>query len=290
MTIGFIGLGKMGLPMAKNILEAGYTVHGYNRSSAKTDILKSFGAKVFDSAEAAIEEADIVITMLSDDAAVTEVSDKILPAMKKESIHLSMSTIAPATAVHLTMASAKYKVIYLSSPVMGRPPAAQAKQLFILLSGDSAAKQKVQPVLQAMSQRVFDYGIDPSAANTVKLTMNYMIFVTIEMLSEVMLLAEKSAIDKHLLLDTMSSTLFGSPVIKTYASLIIDEKDNPNGFATRLASKDLRLMQEAASKHAMTLPLAETIQPYFKEIIAQQGGEKDVSQLVSHLRKALAKN
>jgi 3-hydroxyisobutyrate dehydrogenase-like beta-hydroxyacid dehydrogenase len=252
--------------------------------------LKSFGAKVFESAETAVEQADIVITMLSDDDAVTEVSAKILPAMKNESIHLSMSTIAPATAAHLSIASAKYKVIYLAAPVMGRPPAAQAKQLFILVSGDNAAKLKVQPLLQAMSQRVFDYGIDPSAANMVKLIMNYMIFITIEMLSEVMLVAEKSTIDKHLLLDTMSSTLFGSPVTKTYASLIIDEKDNPNGFTTRLASKDLRLIQEAASKHAMTLPLAETIQPYFKEIIAQQGGEKDVSQLVSHLRKALAKD
>jgi 3-hydroxyisobutyrate dehydrogenase-like beta-hydroxyacid dehydrogenase len=145
----------------------------------------------------------------------------------------------------------------------------------------------VKPLLEAISQRVFDYGNDPAAANTVKLIMNYMIFIIIEMLSEVMLVAEKSGIDKNLLLDTMTSTLFGAPVFKTYGAFAIAEKDNPNGFATKLASKDLRLMQETASLHNMTLPLAEVIQPLLKEMIAQQGGDKDVALLITHLRKSL---
>jgi 3-hydroxyisobutyrate dehydrogenase-like beta-hydroxyacid dehydrogenase len=90
-------------------------------------------------------------------------------------------------------------------------------------------------------------------------------------------------------LDTMTSTIFGAPVIKTYGSLVIEEKENPNGFATKLASKDLRLMLETATLHDMKLPLAEVIQTFFKEMIAQQGGDKDVSHLVTHLRESLTR-
>jgi 3-hydroxyisobutyrate dehydrogenase-like beta-hydroxyacid dehydrogenase len=198
-----------------------------------------------------------------------------------------MSTISPATATKLSERSENYQVKYLAAPVLGRPPAAEARQLFILLSGKTEAKEKVQPLLQSISQRVFDYGDNPASANTVKLSMNYMIFVITELLSEVMLVAEKAGIDKAALLDTMTSTVFGAPVFKIYGSLVIQEKDNPNGFATRLASKDLRLMQETAAMHKLVLPMGEIIQKHFKEMIALQGGDKDVSQLITHLRETL---
>jgi 3-hydroxyisobutyrate dehydrogenase-like beta-hydroxyacid dehydrogenase len=289
MKVAFIGLGNMGLPMAKNLLQGGFAVHAYNRSFERSNALRDTSVKIFDTAEKAVEDADVVISMLSDDHAVKEISDRIIPVMKKGSIHLSMSTVAPSTATKLSESATKNQIIYLGSPVMGRPPAAEAKQLFILLSGDSQAKTKVKPILEAMSQRVFDYGDNSASANTVKLIMNYMIFVVVEILSEVMLVAEKAGIDKKILLETMTSTIFGAPAIKTYGALIIEEKDNPKGFSTKLASKDLRLMQEAASQEQIILPLADVIQAHFKEIISNEGGHKDVSHLVTHLREALKK-
>jgi 3-hydroxyisobutyrate dehydrogenase-like beta-hydroxyacid dehydrogenase len=287
MKITFIGLGNMGLPMLKNLTSSGFTVYAYNRSPEKLKTIESPGVKIFDDPAKAVVEADVVITMLSDDAAVKEISQKILPAMKEGSIHLSMSTIAPATATQLAEESKKYTINYLAAPVMGRPPAAEAKQLFILLSGKPEAREKVHPVLNAMGQKTFDYGDDPATANTVKLTMNYMIFVVVELLSEVLLVAEKNGIDKTMLIETMTSTVFGSPVFKIYAPMVAQEKDNPNGFKTRLASKDLRLMQEAAYEKGMDLPLASVIQNHFSEIISQQRGEQDVSLLISHLRRTL---
>jgi len=285
MIIAFIGLGNMGIPMAKNIVKAGFALHAYNRSPEKMKDIVLAGGKAFTSLEEAVEDADVVITMLSDDAAVTEVTGKIIPVMKKGSIHLSMSTIGAVTSSALAKTMEEHQLYYIGAPVMGRPPAAEAKQLFVLLSGKAEAKVKVQSVLEAMSQRIFDYGDDPASAHTVKLMMNYMIFVVTEMLSEVMLMAEKSGIDKQMLLDTMTSTIFGSPVVKIYGGLVIQEKDNPNGFKTTLASKDLHLAQEAASQNNVTLPLGEVIQKHFKEIIAQQGGDKDVTLLVSFLRE-----
>ncbi len=285
MIIAFIGLGNMGLPMAANIVKAGFVVHAFNRSVSKAKSLESPGVKIFNVVEDAVREADVVITMLSDDAALNEIAAKIIPAMKNGSVHLSMSTVGAATSSELSKKFEARKLYYISAPVMGRPPAAEAKQLFILLSGNAEAKAKVQPVLEAMSQRVFDYGDDPASAHTVKLMMNYMIFVVTEMLSEVMLMAEKSGIDKQVFLDTMMSTVFGSPAVKIYGGLIIQEIDNPNGFKTSLASKDLRLAQETAAANHTSLPLGEVIQKHFKEIIAAQGGDKDVTLLISHLRR-----
>lgn len=287
MTIGFIGLGNMGSPIAKNLLEAGFKVQAYNRSLEKTKPIQDSGALIFVTAQEAVKETDVVITMLSDDAALKDVAAKILPAMKPGAVHLSMSTIAPSTAAKLQSLHHQHKVFYLASPVMGRPPAAAAKQLFILLSGDTAAKEKVQPVLQAVGQRTFDYGDDPSTAHTVKITMNYMVFVITEMLSEVMLVAEKTGVDKQILLETMTSTIFGAPVFKIYGEMLLKEKDNPNGFATHLASKDLRLLQQTAADNKMNLPLADVIQNNFTEMISNGEGQKDLSLLISHLRKKL---
>ena len=284
MKIGFIGLGNMGLPIAKNILQAGFHLQVYNRTLEKTETLKALDAQVMKDEASVANDVDIVITMLSDDNAVASVQQKILPSMKRGSIHLSMSTIAPATAEKLASECDKYSVSYLASPVMGRPPAAEAKQLFMLLSGEDGAKEKVEPVLQAISQRVFDFGNSIGAANTVKLMMNYMLFVNVEMLSEVMLTAEKSNIEKQMLLDTMLATLFGSPIVKGYGNMVVQEKDNPNGFSTKLASKDLRLMLETASSKNISLGLGEVIQKNFEEIISNNNGAKDVSLLVSHLR------
>jgi 3-hydroxyisobutyrate dehydrogenase-like beta-hydroxyacid dehydrogenase len=289
MLITFIGLGSMGLPMATNIIKAGFPVHAYNRSLSKAKPLETLGAKVFGNVEEAVHESDIVVTMLSDDDAVQEICTKLIGAMKQGSVHISMSTIGPATASQLAETFRANELHYLSAPVLGRPPAAEAKLLYILTSGDESAKEKAHPVLEAISQRIFDYGVNPAAANTVKLMMNYMIFVVTQMLSEVMLMAEKSGIDKHLLLDTMLSTIFGAPVIKIYGGLVVQEQDNPNGFKTSLASKDLRLAQEAAAMYNTSLPLGETIQKHFKEIIANQGGDKDVSLLIKHLRSLIAK-
>jgi 3-hydroxyisobutyrate dehydrogenase-like beta-hydroxyacid dehydrogenase len=282
--IAFVGLGNMGNPMATNLIKAEFPIHLYNRTPEKLSGYDASNVRRFTSVVDAVKDVDVVITMLSDDAAVKEISVKILPAMKKGAIHLSMSTISPATATLLEGAANHFGIHYLAAPVLGRPPAAEAKQLFILLSGKADAKEKTKTILNALGQRIFDYGDAPATANTVKLLMNYMIFITTGMLSEVMLTAEKASIDKQALLEMMTGTIFGAPVIKNYGAMIVAEKDNPNGFATRLASKDLQLMQETASQLNLTLPLGEVMQAHFKAMMKDGLGEKDVTTVVGYLR------
>lgn len=289
MKIAFIGLGNMGVPMAGNVIKQGFSVTVYNRTSSKTELLKEQGAAVAGTPREAVTGADVLVTMLSDDAAVSEISEKAIPYMKSGSVHLSMSTISPATVHQLQPLHKRHNIVYLASPVMGRPAAAASRSLYILLSGEMAAKQKVQPVLEAMGQRMFDFGEIPSAANHVKILMNMMIFVTVEMLSEIMIYAEKQQVGKSALLETMLNTLFGAPVTKTYGSLILEEKDNTNGFAMRLADKDIRLVQENASLAGMQLPLADLIHRHFQEAMKSGFENKDVSLLIQHLRNELVK-
>jgi 3-hydroxyisobutyrate dehydrogenase-like beta-hydroxyacid dehydrogenase len=289
MIIACIGLGNMGFSIAKNLHEGGFTVRAYNRGVEKRNAIRQAGVPIADSEAEAVKDADIVVTMLSDDAAVSDVSGKILNVMKRDAIHLSMSTIAPATASKLAVLHEQHHVHYVAGPVLGRPPAAAAKQLFVLLSGQAKAREAVKSILPAISQRFFEYGDDPSTAHAVKVMVNYMIFVTTEMLSEVMLVGEKTGVKKDAFLDTLLNTVFGAPVIKIYGNLVAEEKENLNGFATRLASKDLRLMQETAALHDMKLPLAEVIQQNFLAMMEAGKGEQDVTSLVTHLRNTIVK-
>jgi 3-hydroxyisobutyrate dehydrogenase-like beta-hydroxyacid dehydrogenase len=284
MTIGFIGLGKMGLPMASNLVKAGFSLEVFNRTASRA---KGLPVKVAESPQKLAKNADVIVTMVSDDQALLEISSLIRPEMKKGAVHMSMSTVSPSTAEKLEREYDENGLFYVAAPVLGRPPAAEAKQLFILLAGKPKGKNRILAIANALSQRMIDFGTSASAANTVKLMVNYMIFVTTEMLSEVMLLAERTSIDKNVLLDAMTSTIFGAPVIKNYGGFVIQEKENTNGFATRLASKDLRLIQETAQEHDLHLPLANVIQEHFKEIINNYGGEKDVALLISYLRQTM---
>jgi len=287
LQIGIIGLGNMGTPIAFNLLRAGFSLHVYNRSAAKAGALVTAGARFCETPELLAQSSDIVVTMVSDDAALTEITDKLLPALRPGAIHLSMSTVAPVTSTQLAAKHSERGQFYLSSPVMGRPPAAEARQLFILLSGEAEAKTRVAPVLEAIGQRTFDFGTDVAVAHTVKVTLNFMIFSVVELLSEVMLLAEKTGIDKTTLLDTITGTIFGAPVFKNYGNLVIQEQENANGFATRLAFKDLKLAEDTAQRAGISLPLAEIIHSHFDGMVNSGGGDRDVSLLISHLRKNL---
>src|SRR3954462_961855 len=159
-SVGFIGLGNLGHPMAHNLLAAGFPLRVYNRTAAKAAALGEQGATVAKSPAGVATPGGVVITVLSDDAAVEAVTDDaLLAALGKGGVHLSMSTILPATSERLAKSHAKHGVTYLAAPVFGRPEAAAARKLWICTSGpDEAAKSRARPTLDAMGQGVYDFG------------------------------------------------------------------------------------------------------------------------------------
>src|SRR5271166_357619 len=199
VTLGFIGLGHMGLPIATNLLKAGYQLRVYNRTKQKAEPVIAAGAKWADSPSGVIEPGGIVFTMLADDAAVESTAvgnPDFLDRFAGGGVHISMSTIAPETARNLAEKHAKKGVAYLAAPVIGRPDRAAAGSLFILLAGESNAKQVVEPLLKNLGQRIFDFGEEPWQANVAKLVVNFNIAAAIECMAEAFTLAEKEGIPR----------------------------------------------------------------------------------------------
>jgi len=258
-TIGFVGIGAMGLPMASNLLAAGYSLRVYNRNAEKTeDLVDSGAAAAVDPADAA-HKGGVVITMLADDPALEDVAlsgDSLARRLGQGGIHLSMSTVSPAVARRIASHHEKFGAVYLAAPVFGRPEAAAAKKLWICCSGPADAFRRVEPILGAIGQGTFYFGNDPGAANVVKLAGNFMIAATVEALTEAAVFAEKAGVDAEECLAMLSQTLFACVIHQNYGRTILDRRWEPPGFRLRLGLKDIGLVLDTARESRTPMPLA----------------------------------
>ena len=281
MRIGFIGLGQMGSGMARSLIKAGHQVTVWNRSRAKSEPLAKDGAKVAGELRD-FAGAEAVITMLADDAATEAVvfgDGGLLKSLKRDAIHIAMSTIGVALSARLAKAHEAVGQSYVAAPVFGRPEAAAAAKLFIVAAGSKAAVERCQPCFDAMGQRTFTVSDDPSAANLIKLSGNFMIGSVIEALGETVALMRKAGVSPESYLEVMTNTLFAAPVYKTYGGLIAGEKYRPAGFAAPLALKDVRLTLAAAEANRVPMPFASLIRDRLLTLIAQEGEDIDWSAM-----------
>ena len=278
MDIGFIGLGSMGQAMAANLLKAGFKLRVWNRSADKADELVRLGATRVQHPADAAEPAGIVITMVSDDAALRQVvhgEHGIGERLGRGALHLSMSTIAPQTAQELAAAHAASGTDYVAAPVFGRPDAAAARMLFMLCAGPQAARQRVQPLLEAMGQRVFELGDDPVAANVLKLSGNFMILGVIEAMAEAMTLGERYGLARERTVEVLTQSIFPAPLFVNYGRQIAAHAYQPARFKLALGLKDADLVLAAARKVAVPMPLAQLMQGRLLSALARDRGELD---------------
>lgn len=280
-NIGFIGLGSMGQPMAQNLLKAGYNLHVYNRHPDKAESLVAQGAKQAKHPNHVMERGGIVITMVSNDEALESIvlEDDFLENLGINGIHLSMSTVSPALSRKLAERHAQYGSIYLAAPVFGRPEAAAAGKLWLCVSGQQAARERVRPVLNALGQGVFDFGEDPSAANIIKLCGNFMIASALETIAEMLTLSEKSGIDRTAVINMFGQTLFSCPIYQSYGQMIAEKRHTPVGFQQALGFKDVNLVLDAAEQAKMPMPLASLLHDRLMQGIAKGRGEMDWTTL-----------
>jgi len=287
MNVGFIGLGQMGLPMARNLLAAGHSLVVFNRTRSRAEALRGSGARVAENAAEAAA-ADIVMTILADDAAVEAVvfGADFLSALKPGSIHVSMSTISVALSRRLTEAHAKAGSVFVSAVVFGRPPAAEARQLLVVAAGPAAAVERSRPLLEALGSRVEVVSTDPPAANAFKLAGNFLIAATLECLGEAFALVRKSGLDPLQFLEIMTGTLFAAPVYKTYGKLIVEEQFRPAGFTVPLGLKDVRLALAAAEAASVPMPVANIVRDHLLTALARGRADWDWSSVA----KVVAEN
>ena len=281
MDVGFIGLGHMGQPMARNLLRAGHRVIVWNRTRGKVEALAAEGAQVARTPAEACR-GEVLITMLTGDEAVEDIvfgSGKALATLGPDKIHCSMSTISVALSDRLAKAHAEAGQGYFAAPVFGRPEAAAAAKLFIVVAGRQALIARCQPLFDAMGQKTYVVGETPSMANVVKLTGNFLIASMIESLGEALALVRKSGVDPHLYVDILTGTLFSAPVYKTYGAIIAEGAYEPAGFSMSLGLKDVRLALAAAEARAVPMPVASLVHDHFLAGVAQGEGDADWSGL-----------
>jgi len=279
-TLGFIGLGNMGEPIALNLLAAGYRLRVYNRTPSKAAPCVAKGALVANGAADVASPGGIVLTMLADDRALEELSlppGSFVERLGAGGMHISLSTVAPATARRLFQHHAKHRVEYLASPVFGRPEAAAQKKLWVCTSGPAGAHRRAQPVLEAIGQRLFHFGEEPGAANVVKLCGNFLIASTIETLGELMVLAENNGVAMKAVADVIGNF---SPLHAVYANLIAEQKFEPAGFRLALGLKDINLVLQTAAESTTPLPLASLLHDRWLSAVAKGRGELDWSAVV----------
>ncbi len=288
MRIGFIGLGKMGSAMARNLLRAGHQVAVYNRSREKAEALAGEGARTADSPADACRKSSAVMTMLADDHAVEQVvfgENGLISALAHGAVHISSSTIGTALARRLTDEHTLRGQGYLSAPVFGRPEAAESRKLIVVAAGPTELVEFCRPLFDAVGSRTSVAGSAPWQANAVKLCGNFMLASMIEAFGEAYATLRKAGVDPLVFLEIVNG-LFASPVYGNYGRIIAEERFSPAGFALKLGLKDVRLVLETAQECVAPMPLASLVRDHFLSAMAQGQAELDWSSVA----RVLARN
>ncbi|SDV49263.1 NAD(P)-dependent oxidoreductase [Chitinasiproducens palmae] len=266
--VAVLGLGSMGGAIAKVLLDSNGpdNLVVWNRSPGRADALVATGATRADSPADAAQRADVLITMLANDAAVEAVAlgeGGLVQTMQPGQIHVSMSTISIALAERLTAAHRDAGHRFVTAPVLGRPDVAAQGKLFVAAAGEPATVAEIEPVLATIGQKVFKVGDMPGEAVLTKLIANFLISTVIESLGEAVALGRKGGIAPEQLLEVLTGSIFGAPVVNTYGKLIVEQAFSPAGFALPLGQKDNRLVLEAADALGAALPFANVLRDRF---------------------------
>jgi 3-hydroxyisobutyrate dehydrogenase-like beta-hydroxyacid dehydrogenase len=277
-TIGFIGLGQMGEPMARNLMQAGFKLRIYNRTPDKAAALAGEGVSAVSRPADTVEPGGIAVSMVANDQALEEVvagEGGFGAALGEGGVHVSMSTVSPATARRLAEFHRRHGSAYVAAPVFGRPEAAAARKLWVCAAGAQPAKERVQPVLEALGQAVYDLGEEPAAANVVKLAGNFMILSAVEAMAEAFTLAQKNGVDKIAVAKLFGETLFACPIYKNYGRIVAAEAFEPAGFKLALGMKDINLVLDTAEVSGAPMPLASMLHDRLLAAFAKGRQESD---------------
>jgi len=282
MKVGFIGLGNMGSGMARNLIKAGHSLVVYNRTRSRAEEFRPLGARIAETPGEAASDVEALITMLADDHAVEDVMfgpGRAIQTLPAGAVHVGMSTISVALSRRLAGAHQEKEQHYVAAPVFGRPDAAAAAKLFIVVAGPAKQIERCQVLFDATGQKTFVVGEDAPSANVIKLTGNFLITTVIESLAEAFALVRKSGLDPNKFLEVLTGSLFAAPIFRNYGGMIAKGQFEPVGFKLPLGLKDNRLVLAAAEEAAVPMPMASLIRDRFLAAIAQGLENGDWSEI-----------
>ncbi|HWD42945.1 MAG TPA: 2-hydroxy-3-oxopropionate reductase [Actinomycetota bacterium] len=280
-TVGFIGLGIMGGPMAANLVEAGFEVVGHNRSPDPVRRLEERGGRGADGVAAAVAEAEVVVTMLPDSPDVEAVAlgdDGIYARARPGTLHLDMSTIRPEVARRLAAAGAERGLRVLDAPVSGGEQGAVDATLSIMVGGDRRDVDDARPVLEAVGRTVVHVG-PAGAGQTVKAANQLIVAGTLELVAEAIVFLEASGVDTEAAVEVLAGGLAGSAVLERKAPAML-RRDFTPGFRVELHHKDMGIVTAAAREAGAVIPLGAAIAQLLASLQARGDGGLDHSALL----------
>ena len=282
--IGFIGIGLMGLPMAKNILKSGYKLIAFNRSPNKADLLKEFGAEIAKSLGELVNNSDVIITMLTDDKAVDEVmnNQNFVENLKSGKILIDMSSVKPITAKKHAN-SLKFKDInYLDAPVSGGTIGAEEATLAIMIGGDQNVFNEVKDLLKTMGNPTL---VGPVGSGQVsKLANQIIVGLTIGAVAEAVTLCEKAGADPIKMISALSGGWADSKVLQTHGKRMINKDFTPKG-KTSTHLKDMNNILECANNFNTHLPISNLVKEMYKNLVENGCGNDDHSSLYKEIER-----
>jgi len=283
-NIGFIGIGLMGFPMAKNLLKSGYNLKAFNRTQNKSDKLKEFGAEISTSIKDAVTNSDVIITMLTDDAAVEKVmsSDEFLSNIKEGATVIDMSSVNPALTIKYSKKLKEKKINYLDAPVSGGTIGSEEATLAIMVGGDEETFNNCYELLKKMGNPTL---VGPVSSGQIsKLANQIIVGVTIGAVAEAITLCEKSGTNPNKMIEALSGGWADSKILQTHGKRMIDKDFTPKGKTTTQL-KDMTNIVNAGKAVETHLPISSLIKEMYKDLVADGHGNTDHSSLYNAIEK-----
>lgn len=283
--VGFVGLGAMGVGMARNLHKRGLLAAVWNRTSSKAQALaQETGCAAPASLAELVPLCDVIVMCVSADADVLEVVDVLLPTLRRDTIVIDCSTVSADTARSAARRLHEHGVAFLDAPVSGGVEGARDGTLAVMVGGDAAAFERARPVLEAMGRTVTHLGAS-GAGQAAKATNQIMCAGVIQAVAEAMAFAKSEGLPLEKLIETLGKGAGSSWYFVNRAPNIVRDS-YPAGFRVRLHEKDLKICQAMAARHGVQLPLIEMTLVHYRRLIEQGHGDEDISTLF-HLKEAL---
>jgi 3-hydroxyisobutyrate dehydrogenase-like beta-hydroxyacid dehydrogenase len=286
--VAFLGLGRMGAPMATNLAAAGHELVLHNRTRATAEELAArTGATVAASPRTAATGADVVITMLANETAlraVYEGDDGVLAGLGSGAVAIDMGTTGPAGIERLAGPVAATGAVLVDAPVSGSTAAAEAADLTILVGAPDDVFHDVRPILVAMGDTIFHLG-DTGAGSVMKLAVNTIIHALGNAVSEALVLAERAGLDRTQVYEVFEQSAVAAPMVHYRHDAFLDPEHTPVAFAVRLAHKDLELVTALATEVGVPMAQARTNLAIFAAAMEAGLGDNDMADVAVHLRR-----
>ncbi|WP_152584303.1 NAD(P)-dependent oxidoreductase [Microcella pacifica] len=285
-TIGFLGLGTMGAPMARRLVQAGHEVRVWNRSPEPVRALAEEGAVAVERPFEALS-TPVSLSMFATDDVCTSILTAENLAGARGGVHATMASISPDAALALHATCAQAGVAYVASPVLGRPVVAERGELNILAGGADADVDRLQPFYDAMGSRTWRLSPDPAVAVSAKIAVNYSIMHAIQSLAESITLLERVGVPAATVVELLGETLFGGVAHRGYGAAIAEGSYRPTFFSLELGRKDLRLAQGLAEQHGARLPMAGVFEELFAAALADESlADRDWAAIAELTRRS----